>query len=285
MADIDPRISTPAVTTGPIRGSRKVHVGPLKVAMRAIDLEPSAGEPPLNVYDPSGPYTDAAAAIDIDAGLPELRRDWIRGRGDVEEVAARETGPRTMASLARPRRRGRPLPQRPPPRASRQARAERQPDALCAARNHHARDGICRDPRESGPRSRDRKPRPRRRKLRRRHPRFRHPRIRPRRSGAGPRDHPRQHQSPRNRADGDRPQLPGQDQRQYRQLGGRQRRRRGSRQDGVVDPLGRGHGDGPVDRPQHPRHARMDHPQHRPCRSAPCRSTRRWRRSAALPRS
>ena len=59
MADIDPRISAaPAVTTGPIRGSRKVHVGPLKVAMRAVDLEPSCGEPPLNVYDTSGPYTD-----------------------------------------------------------------------------------------------------------------------------------------------------------------------------------------------------------------------------------
>src|SRR3546814_5010050 len=38
------------VTTGPIRGSRKIHVGPLKVAMREIDLEPSSGEPPLRVY-------------------------------------------------------------------------------------------------------------------------------------------------------------------------------------------------------------------------------------------
>ena len=50
-----PADNTPAVTTGPIRGSRKIHVGPLKVAMRAIDLEASAGEPALNVYDPSGP--------------------------------------------------------------------------------------------------------------------------------------------------------------------------------------------------------------------------------------
>ncbi len=80
MADIDPKISTaPSVTTGPIRGSRKIYVGPLKVAMRAVDLEPSAGEPPLNVYDPSGPYTDPAVTIDINAGLAELRRDWIRG--------------------------------------------------------------------------------------------------------------------------------------------------------------------------------------------------------------
>ena len=67
MADSPARTELPSpagslkVTTGPIRGSRKIHVSPLKVAMRAIDLEPSSGEPPLNVYDCSGPYTDPAA--------------------------------------------------------------------------------------------------------------------------------------------------------------------------------------------------------------------------------
>ena len=81
------------VTTGPIRGSRKIHVGPLGVAMRAIDLEPSCGEPPLNVYDTSGPYTDPNAAIDIAAGLPQRRRDWIIARGDVEAYDGRETRP------------------------------------------------------------------------------------------------------------------------------------------------------------------------------------------------
>ena len=81
------------VTTGPIRGSRKIHVGPLDVAMRAIDLEPSCGEPPLNVYDTSGPYTDPNAAIDIAAGLPQRRRDWIIARGDVEAYDGRETRP------------------------------------------------------------------------------------------------------------------------------------------------------------------------------------------------
>src|SRR5579872_6159556 len=92
MADVPARTEL-TVTTGPIRGSRKVHVGPLKVAMREIALEPSSGEPPIQVYDCSGPYTDPEARIDIMAGLPELRRDWIRGRGDVEEVEARETRP------------------------------------------------------------------------------------------------------------------------------------------------------------------------------------------------
>ena len=49
---------------------------------------PSAKEPPVRVYDPSGPYTDPAVAIDIRAGLPPLRERWIRARGDVEEMRA-----------------------------------------------------------------------------------------------------------------------------------------------------------------------------------------------------
>src|ERR671916_1010606 len=87
------------VTTGPIRGSRKVHVGEHRVAMREIHLEPSSGEPPLRVYDCSGPYTDPAATIDIMSGLPEVRRDWIRGRGDVEEVTQREVKPEDNGQL------------------------------------------------------------------------------------------------------------------------------------------------------------------------------------------
>ena len=92
MADINSKFEI-GVTTGPIRGSRKIYVGPLKVAMRTIDLEPSSGEPPLNVYDTSGPYTDPAATIDIAAGLPMIRRDWQLARGDVEEYAPREARP------------------------------------------------------------------------------------------------------------------------------------------------------------------------------------------------
>ncbi|MEG3147887.1 phosphomethylpyrimidine synthase ThiC [Sphingomonas sp. RT2P30] len=92
MADIPARTEI-GVTTGPIRGSRKIHVGPLRVAMREIDLEPSCGEPPLRVYDTSGPYTDPKTKIDIMAGLPNIRRDWILGRGDVEAYDGRETRP------------------------------------------------------------------------------------------------------------------------------------------------------------------------------------------------
>src|SRR3546814_12953950 len=61
--------------------------------MREIDLEPSSGEPPLRVYDTSGPYTDPAARIDIMAGLPALRRDWIMARGDVEDYQGRAIRP------------------------------------------------------------------------------------------------------------------------------------------------------------------------------------------------
>ncbi|HEY0595876.1 phosphomethylpyrimidine synthase ThiC [Sphingopyxis sp.] len=109
MADIDSRLdkahATPiGVTTGPIRGSRKIHVATqtgsgIRVAMREIDLDPHSGEPPVRVYDTSGPYTDANATIDINAGLAELRADWIRGRGDVEEVAQREVRPEDNGQL------------------------------------------------------------------------------------------------------------------------------------------------------------------------------------------
>ena len=86
MADINSPVEI-GVTTGPIRGSRKVHIGArtgsgIQVAMREIDLE--GGEEPVRVYDTSGPYTDPAADIDIRRGLPELRRQWIDERGDTE---------------------------------------------------------------------------------------------------------------------------------------------------------------------------------------------------------
>ena len=59
--------------------SRKVYVGPYKVPMREIAL--SGGEPPLQVYDTSGPRH-----IDVHVGLPAIRLDWIRDRQDVKEV-------------------------------------------------------------------------------------------------------------------------------------------------------------------------------------------------------
>ncbi|GLK43547.1 MULTISPECIES: phosphomethylpyrimidine synthase ThiC [Novosphingobium] len=92
MADINSKLEI-GVTTGPIRGSRKIHVGPLGVAMREIHLEPGSGEAPVRVYDTSGPYTDPDVTIDISAGLAPKRREWITARGDVEDYAAREVKP------------------------------------------------------------------------------------------------------------------------------------------------------------------------------------------------
>ncbi|MBV8805645.1 MAG: phosphomethylpyrimidine synthase ThiC, partial [Sinobacteraceae bacterium] len=65
----------------------------IRVPMREISLHPSAGEPPLTVYDSSGPYTDRAARIDIERGLPRLREGWIFARGDVEAYAGRPVQP------------------------------------------------------------------------------------------------------------------------------------------------------------------------------------------------
>jgi phosphomethylpyrimidine synthase len=75
-----------AVTTGPIPGSRKIYSAvperqDIAVPFREVDLHPSAREEPLRLYDTSGPYTDPAVAVDLEAGLPALRGAWIAGRG------------------------------------------------------------------------------------------------------------------------------------------------------------------------------------------------------------
>lgn len=91
------------VTTGPLPASSRVyHQGEIhpdiRVPMRQIALHPSAGEPPVTVYDSSGPYTDPQARIDIEAGLPRLRERWIAARGDVETYDGARYAPRTTAS-------------------------------------------------------------------------------------------------------------------------------------------------------------------------------------------
>jgi len=83
---------TPTVTTGPITGSRKVYreVGDgLRVPQRRVDLE--TGEH-LDLYDTSGPYTDADVAIDVRRGLPALRADWIAAREPSTQLAWARAG-------------------------------------------------------------------------------------------------------------------------------------------------------------------------------------------------
>src|SRR2546426_8035863 len=68
--------------------SRKVYLtgsrSEIRVPMREIPL--SGGNPPVRLYDTSGPYTDPDAQIDLKRGLPPLRLPWILGRGDVDEL-------------------------------------------------------------------------------------------------------------------------------------------------------------------------------------------------------
>ena len=86
----------------PLPGSRKSHVrghGGLPVAMREIGLSPTSTapadggsprltpNPPLRVYDTSGPYTDPAIEVDVRRGVPPLREPWIDARADTERLA------------------------------------------------------------------------------------------------------------------------------------------------------------------------------------------------------
>ena len=96
--NIAQNFAKPEVTTGPLPASTKIHlkgeVHPdIRVPMRQIALHPTSGEPPVNLYDSSGPYTDQAATIAIDAGLPRNRAAWITGRSDVEIYTGRHIKP------------------------------------------------------------------------------------------------------------------------------------------------------------------------------------------------
>ncbi|WP_346797251.1 phosphomethylpyrimidine synthase ThiC [Halomonas sp. Bachu 37] len=83
-----------AAAVAPLPGSRKVYVEgsrpDIRVPFREIILSPTKTSgvdeenPPLLVYDTSGPYTDPNAQIDLRRGLPELRRAWIEERNDTE---------------------------------------------------------------------------------------------------------------------------------------------------------------------------------------------------------
>ena len=80
----------------PLPNSRKIYVEgsrpDIQVPMREISQADTptgfGGEknPPIFVYDCSGPYSDPKARIDIRSGLPALRAQWIAERGDTEEL-------------------------------------------------------------------------------------------------------------------------------------------------------------------------------------------------------
>lgn len=83
------------ITCSPFPNSKKIYVEgeihPIKVAMREIELSPTRltngkleENPPVTVYDTSGPYTDENSQINIEKGLPRIREQWILDRNDVD---------------------------------------------------------------------------------------------------------------------------------------------------------------------------------------------------------
>ncbi len=82
---------TGSIPTGEREGSRKVYVAgelypDIRVPFREVAVHPSANEPPVTIYDSSGPYTDPTVTIDIKKGLPLVKSSWQLDRGDIARV-------------------------------------------------------------------------------------------------------------------------------------------------------------------------------------------------------
>src|SRR5258706_14894850 len=84
--------------------SRRIYVDGrqtgVRVPFREIDQNPTRNfrneleeNPPVRVYDTSGPYGDPSVHCDVREGLTALRREWIVSRGDVEEYEGRSIQP------------------------------------------------------------------------------------------------------------------------------------------------------------------------------------------------
>ncbi|MFN2498080.1 MAG: phosphomethylpyrimidine synthase ThiC [Pyrinomonadaceae bacterium] len=88
----------------PLPNSRRIYIEGkqpgVRVPFREIDQSPTRNfdnsleeNPPVRVYDTSGPYGDPAIPSDVRDGLAALRREWIVGRGDTEEYEGRSLQP------------------------------------------------------------------------------------------------------------------------------------------------------------------------------------------------
>ncbi|EGL82943.1 Phosphomethylpyrimidine synthase [Caldalkalibacillus thermarum TA2.A1] len=139
--DVQPQVSIPSFP-----GSRKVYVQgsrpDIKVPMREIEQSPTLkpeGEeknPPLRVYDTSGPYTDPEQQVDFRKGLPPLRRKWILERGDVEEYEGRKVKPEDNGYRSSE---GRPFSDLPQSSARKPLRAKK---GKVVTQRYYARQGI-----------------------------------------------------------------------------------------------------------------------------------------------
>jgi phosphomethylpyrimidine synthase len=137
------------ITTGPLPASSKVYVEgslhpSIRVPMREIAqtatrahgqsaTTPEIPNPPLVVYDPSGPYTESNPSIDVRKGLPPVRAEWTGGHDDIERLEASSSA-HGRAQRADARLGGRSL---PPGRKPLRAKAGSNVTQL-----HYARRGI-----------------------------------------------------------------------------------------------------------------------------------------------
>src|SRR5258708_26102175 len=149
-----------AVATGlpeetQLPNSRRIYIdgqqSGVRVPFREIDQNPTRnfkneleGNLPVRVYDTSGPYGDPSIRCDVREGLPAVRREWIVGRGDVEEYEGRDRQPIDdgyltfdAANQARQKEKGRledfPSLRRTPLRAK---------QGSCLTQMHYANQGI-----------------------------------------------------------------------------------------------------------------------------------------------
>ena len=87
--------SNELLTREPFPASKKIYLKgdihkDIRVPVREITL---SNDTKLGVYDTSGPYTDPTVDIDVGEGIPSIRKEWIAGRGDVEEYEGRIMAP------------------------------------------------------------------------------------------------------------------------------------------------------------------------------------------------
>src|SRR5260370_26090952 len=96
--------TTPILNDKLLPNSRRIYVNGkqpgVHVPFREIDQNITRNfdntpeeNPPVRVYDTSGPWGDPSVRCDVHDGLPSLRREWILARGDVEEYEGRELKP------------------------------------------------------------------------------------------------------------------------------------------------------------------------------------------------
>ena len=219
-------------STEPLPNSARKYVAgklhpELRVPFREIQLTATPSKTgaaqenaPILVYDCSGPWGDPEFHGDLRKGLPQVRRDWILGRGGVEEVAP-SWKPINPAEAS-------PIP------AAMQRRALRAKAGEAVTQLHYARKGMITPEmeyiairenlgREQVKERAQRIPQAGRAIVWREHPRIHHAGVCARRSGPGRAHHSREHQSSRKRADDHRPELPGENQCEHRELGARAR--------------------------------------------------------------